>query len=81
MIRLIINCDDFGMSKIFNERILELLENGFAKSTTVMVQRVTDEQDSQIRRLAALRSGVSIGLHIEYDTAKPLGHQVEEQYK
>jgi predicted glycoside hydrolase/deacetylase ChbG (UPF0249 family) len=34
---LIINGDDFGMSNIFNQSILELLEKGLVSSTTVMV--------------------------------------------
>ena len=36
---LIINADDFGMSNIFNEVILELLEKEHVRSTSVMVKR------------------------------------------
>jgi len=83
MIKLIINADDFGMSKVFNEKILDLLGRGFVKSTTVMVGEVTKEQDSQIRRLKELRDagGISVGLHLEFDPTKPVGPQVEEQHQ
>ena len=51
MIKLIINADDFGYSKVFNEKILDLLEKDFIKSTTVLVNWITDEQKEQIQRL------------------------------
>ena len=47
MIKLIINADDFGYSKVFNEKILDLLKKGYIKSTTVMVNWITQEQDKQ----------------------------------
>lgn len=67
MIRLIINADDFGYSKIFNEKILDLLEKDFLKSTTVLVNWITKEQKKQIERLNKLREekDISVGLHIE----------------
>ena len=51
MIKLIINADDFGYSKVFNEKILELLEKGYVKSTTVLVDWITPDQKPQVARL------------------------------
>lgn len=81
MIKLIINADDFGMSNIFNEKILELLEKSYIKSTTVMVNRIMEEQDYQIKQLINLYNDkkISIGLHIESDADKPLKSQIKEQ--
>ncbi len=83
MIKVIINADDFGYSKIFNEKILELLEKGFLKSTTVLVSRITPEQKNQIDRLTKLHetSKISIGLHTEFDLSKPFRTQIEQQYQ
>jgi predicted glycoside hydrolase/deacetylase ChbG (UPF0249 family) len=82
MIKLIINADDFGQSKIFNEQILDLLEKGFVRSTTVMVNRVTTEQNAQIKRLIQLQhSGrISVGLHVELDAKRNLKSQILEQF-
>ncbi len=80
MIKLIINADDFGMSMIFNEKILELLEKRLIKSTTVMINRVTEEQRTQLNKLVSLKDKISIGLHVELDLEKPMPEQVEEQY-
>src|SRR3990167_7457127 len=67
MIKLIINADDFGYSKVFNEKILDLLEKDFIKSTTVLVNWITDEQEEQIQKLKKLNTqkNISIGLHVE----------------
>ena len=67
MTKLIINADDFGYSKVFNEKILDLLEKEFIKSTTVLVNWITDEQKDQIHRLKKLNTqkNISAGLHVE----------------
>ena len=78
---LIINADDFGYSKVFNKKILELMEKTFLKSTSVMIKYVDNEQREQIERLKSIRNNldVSVGLHIEFagDNFKP---QIEEQF-
>ncbi len=83
MIKLIINADDFGYSKVFNEKMLDLLERGFIKSTTVLIDRVTDSQAHQIRRLTALNEAgrISVGLHVDFDLEKPLLQQAKEQFE
>ncbi|MBU2637500.1 MAG: ChbG/HpnK family deacetylase [Nanoarchaeota archaeon] len=82
MIRLIINGDDFRLSRLFNEKILDLLDKGFIKSTSVMVNRITKEQDAQLEHLIKLNSrGISVGLHLDIDIEKPLRPQMESQYR
>jgi predicted glycoside hydrolase/deacetylase ChbG (UPF0249 family) len=83
MIKLIINADDFGYSKVFNEKILELLEKGFIKSTTVLVNRIAESQKGQIKRLIELsKTGkITVGLHTDFNLEEPLNPQMEEQYK
>lgn len=83
MIKLIINADDFGTSKIFNKKILELLERDFIKSTTVLINRITKDQDTQIKQLISLNDTkkISIGLHLELNAKKPVKTQIEKQYR
>ncbi|MDA3856084.1 MAG: ChbG/HpnK family deacetylase [Candidatus Woesearchaeota archaeon] len=68
MKRIIINADDFGYSVIFNESILNLIENNLVTSTTVMVNWVSDEQEEQIKKIIELKEkyNLSIGLHLEF---------------
>lgn len=82
MIGVILNADDFGMSRIFNDKILDLLESGNISSTTVLVNRVNDAQDAQIGKLATIgrKGSASVGLHTEVDPARPMHMQLEEQY-
>ena len=65
---LIINADDFGYSKIFNQTILELIEKDFISSTSVMVDWINDEQKHQVQKLIELSRthNISIGLHIDF---------------
>lgn len=69
MKNLIINADDFGHSKTFNKVILELIEEELVSSTTVMVNRITSEQDKQIKELIKLKEShnLSVGLHLEVE--------------
>jgi len=79
---LIINADDFGMSPIFNEVILDLIKKGLICSITVMIDRVTDNQKEQINELIALskNKNLSIGLHLEFkDSDYP--SQIKSQYR
>ncbi len=79
---LIINADDFGYSKIFNTKILELIKNGLISSTTVMVNWITDEQSSQVNELVKLAKShkVSVGLHFEF-SENDLRLEIEKQYE
>jgi predicted glycoside hydrolase/deacetylase ChbG (UPF0249 family) len=82
MIKLIITADDFGMSRIFNEKILELLKNGFITSTNLMVKRVTEDQKHQLIRLTKLFNSkkISVGLHCELDEKNKIEPQILKQY-
>jgi predicted glycoside hydrolase/deacetylase ChbG (UPF0249 family) len=81
MIKLIINADDFGHSKIFNAEIIKLLKDKKLKSTTVMVKRIDPTQKYQIEELKILREeGISIGIHFEMDENEDLQKQISEQY-
>jgi predicted glycoside hydrolase/deacetylase ChbG (UPF0249 family) len=79
---LIINADDFGMSKIFNDVILDLIKKDLIRSTTVMVNRVMDNQKEQFDELIALskNKNLSVGLHLEFkDNDYP--SQIKSQYQ
>ncbi|MFC1612983.1 ChbG/HpnK family deacetylase [Patescibacteria group bacterium] len=78
---LIINADDFGYSKVFNEKILELMEKTFLASTSVMIKWIDDEQKNQAERLKNIHKNqdVSVGLHVEFadENFEP---QIKEQF-
>lgn len=79
---LIINADDFGMSRIFNSVILNLIKKDLIKSTTVMVNRVTTDQKKQFEELILLskKKNVSIGLHLEFEK-NDYSSQIKKQYQ
>lgn len=79
---LIINADDFGMSQIFNKVILDLIKKDLISSTTVMINRITDNQKEQFDELVALskNKNLSVGLHLEFkDSDYP--SQIKSQYR
>ena len=78
---LIINADDFGMSQIFNEVILDLIKKDLIYSTTVMIDRVTDNQKKQFDELIALskNKNLSVGLHLEFRYSD-YPSQIKSQY-
>ena len=79
---LIINADDFGMSQIFNKVILDLIKKDLIRSTTVMIDRVTDNQKEQFVELIALskNKNLSVGLHLEF-TDSDYPSQIKSQYQ
>jgi len=79
---LIINADDFGMSQIFNEVILDLIKKDLIRSTTVMINRVTDNQKEQFDELVTLSKSknLSVGLHLEFKTSD-YPSQIKSQYQ
>lgn len=68
MKRVIINADDFGMTPLYNKAILELLWEGWATSTSVMMSRMSITQQDDVLELKKLRAShyISIWLHIEF---------------
>lgn len=79
---LIINADDFGMSQIFNEVILDLIRKDLIRSTTVMINRVTDNQKEQFDELITLSKSknLSVGLHLEFEE-NDYPSQIKSQYQ
>lgn len=78
---LIINADDFGYSKIFNEEIIELAELGLISSTTVMVNRINQTQASQVDELKKIKEekNFSIGLHLDF-LDESFEQEIKSQY-
>ena len=79
---LIINADDFGMSKIFNGVILDLIKNDLIHSTTVMINRFTDNQKEQFDELTVFsrNKNLSVGLHLEFKNSD-YPSQIKSQYQ
>lgn len=75
MKRLIINADDYGISKNFNKGILELIEKRIVTSTTVMVKRKFIKSKDLLKH-----KNISIGLHLELSLETPT-KEVENQIK
>lgn len=66
--KVILTSDDFGLSRIYNEKILELLKNQESlSSVSVMVKRISTEQITQVKELANIskKKDISLGLHLE----------------
>src|SRR3989344_1714314 len=68
MIKLIINADDFGYSKLFNKMILELIAEKAVTSTSVMIDELDSGQKEQTKKLISLskKNLVSVGLHVYF---------------
>lgn len=83
MIKVIINGDDFGYGKVFNEKMLELLEKGAIKSVTVLVNRISEEQKDQVSRLINLhfRKNVGVGIEFEVNPERSVDKDLREQYQ
>ena len=66
--RLIVNADDFGLTRGVSRGILECYQNGIVTSTTLMVNRGADPA-----QLEALRSsGLGVGLHVNLTLGTPI---------
>ena len=75
---LIINADDFGYSEVFNEKILELIEEGFVSSTSVMVDWMDENQKKQIEKLIEL-SPETVDGHYLKACALALGEPTDDE--
>ena len=70
------------MSKTFNDVILDLIKKDLIRSTTVMINKIADNQKEQFNELIGLskNKNVSIGLHLEFiDNDYP--SQIKSQYR
>tara|TARA_B100000508_G_scaffold141015_2_gene145081 strand:- start:39 stop:665 length:627 start_codon:yes stop_codon:yes gene_type:complete len=79
MKQLVINADDFFLSSIFNEVILECISKGIVSATSAMVDRYNDTHAEQIKSLK--ESGAAIGLHIEFASNEDFDAQILQQYE
>ena len=73
--RLIVNADDFGLSELVNEGIEETIAAGVVTSVSVMVN--TPGFDDAVRRAAALRPGLRVGLHFNITAGGPVAPPAE----
>ena len=81
MKKVILNADDFGLSRIFNQEILFLLEERVIRSTTVMADRIdTELQKSDIQQLLKIKS-ISVGLHVEFTSDVDFEGEVSRQWQ
>lgn len=67
MKKVILTSDDFGLSEIYNTKIIEQIESNKLTSVSTMVDKVTPSQQIQIQKLKALKNSnnISLGLHLE----------------
>ena len=72
--RLIVNADDFGISKAINLGIIEAYNEGIVKSTTLMCNM---EAVDHAIELANENPGIGVGIHFVLTTGKPLAQGVE----
>lgn len=78
--RVIINADDFGMSKTVNQAIVEGFNNGILTSTCIMANMPSFED--AIRKLKEL-NGIGLGVHlniIEHKTILPVKEKNSKLY-
>lgn len=65
--KLILSSDDFGLSAIYNAKMIEMAQLRFLSSISVLVERHLDEQYEQlveVKRLSEEKQ-ISLGLHLE----------------
>ncbi len=68
MKKLIINADDFWMSKIYNREIIDLAKSEKISSISVMTKRWIENQIEDVEELKKVCNwkNISIGLHLEF---------------
>ena len=69
--RLIVNADDFGLTRGVSAGILAAHRHGIVTSTTLLVTGLVDHEDRE--QLARARdSGLGLGLHVNLTLGRPL---------
>lgn len=66
--RLIVNADDFGLSKGVNYGIVESFKNGILTSTTMMMNAPAMDHAVELMK----QSGIPVGIHLVASMFKPL---------
>lgn len=69
MKRLIVNADDFGISKLTNEGIIDCFRNGILTSTTIMANGIAFDHAI---KLTKSHKTPGIGVHLNLTQGKPL---------
>jgi hypothetical protein len=69
MKKLIVDADDFGLTKGINQGILEAIENSIVQSVSVITNTF---HFKEILKLAKNYPGVSVGIHFNLVTGEPL---------
>lgn len=75
MKQLIINADDFGISKLTNDGIIDCFTNGILTSTTIMANGNAFKHAVQ---LARKHKGLGIGVHLNLIQGKPLSNAFQD---
>jgi predicted glycoside hydrolase/deacetylase ChbG (UPF0249 family) len=67
MVKLILTSDDFGLSKVYNERMIEMLQSNFLSSISILVDQETPDQQNQFVEVIKMyfKKNFSLGLHLE----------------
>ena len=73
--RLIINADDFGRSKIINEAISQCFRNGVIQRTTIMVNMPYFNDAIEISKQEGFFD--KVGLHLNLDDGEPLTDEIK----
>ena len=81
MAKIILTSDDFGLSQIYNEKIIEMLQLGYLTSVSIMVKRISEKQNLQVQTLIDIHKNreFSIGLHLELSELDYL-NDINEQW-
>ena len=72
--KLIVNADDFGISKAVTLGILEAHKNGIVKSTTLMCNM---EDAEYAANLSKNYNDLGVGIHFVLTVGKPLSKDVQ----
>ena len=65
MKKIIINADDFGYSKVFNESIIDLAEKDEITGISVMVNYINSDQKKQVEKIKKYKE--KLGLHCDFE--------------
>ncbi len=67
MPKLIVSSDDFGLSEIYNAKMIEMAQARLLSSISVLVRRNLKEQSTQLAAIKKLNDEkhISLGLHLE----------------
>jgi hypothetical protein len=74
--RVIVNADDFGLSRSVNQAILQAFERGVISSATIMANMPAFEEACQLTRERGLNH--RIGLHLNFTEGRPLSAAIAD---